>query len=52
MTLVLDTLYKNGSLFAFNISSANAWEYYLKNEPSQPFGRVRLPIWRSGKHRY
>ena len=29
MTLVLDTLYKNGSLFAFNISSANAWEYYL-----------------------
>ena len=29
MTLVLDTLHKNGSLFAFDISSANAWEYYL-----------------------
>ena len=29
MTLVLDTLHKNGSLFAFNISSANAWEYNL-----------------------
>ena len=29
MTLVLDTLHKNGSLFALYISSANAWEYYL-----------------------
>ena len=29
MTLVYDTLHKNGSLFALNISSANAGEYYL-----------------------
>ena len=40
---------KNGSLFFKNTSSYSRTQYFLSNEPSQPFGRSSLCVWQSYK---
>ena len=40
---------KNGSLFFKNTSPYSRTQYFLSNEPSQPFGRSSLCAWQSSK---
>ena len=47
---VLEVIFpKNGSLFFKNTSSYSRTQYFLSNEPSQPFGRSSLCAWQSSK---
>ena len=51
-TDVLEVIFsKNGSLLFKNTSPYSRTQYFLANEPSQPFGRSRFYIWRRRKHR-
>ena len=43
------TFPKNGSLFFKNTSPYSRTQYFLSNEPSQPFGRSSLCAWQSSK---
>ena len=43
---VLEVIFpKNGSLFFKNTSPCSRTQYFLSNEPSQPFGRSSLCAW-------
>ena len=45
---VLEVIFpKNGSLFFNNTSPYSRTQYFLSNEPSQPFGRSSLCAWQS-----
>ena len=47
---VLEVIFpKNGSLFFKNTSPYSRTQYFLSNEPSQPFGRSSLCAWQSSK---
>ena len=47
---VLEVIFpKNGSLFFKNTSPYSRTQYFLSNEPSQPFGRCSLCAWQSSK---
>ena len=42
-------LFKNGSKFSHNTYPAQSRQYFLSNEPRQPFSRAGLTDWRSYK---
>ena len=42
-------LFKNGSKFSHNTYPAQSRQYFLSNEPGQPFSRAGLTDWRSYK---
>ena len=42
-------LFKNGSTFSHNTYPAQSRQYFLSNEPEQPFSRAGLTDWRSYK---
>ena len=42
-------LFKNGSQFSHNTYPAQSRQYFLSNEPGQPFSRAGLTNWRSYK---
>ena len=45
---ILEVIFpKNGSLFFKNTSLYSRTQYFLSNEPSQPFGRSSLCAWQS-----
>ena len=47
---VLEVIFpQNGSLFFKNTSPYSRTQYFLSNEPSQPFGRSSLCAWQSSK---
>ena len=47
---VLEVIFpKNGSLFFKNTSPYSRTQYFLSDEPSQPFGRSSLCAWQSSK---
>ena len=47
---ILEVIFpKNGSLFFKNTSPDSRTQYFLSNEPSQPFGRSSLRAWQSSK---
>ena len=47
---VLEVIFpKNGSLFFNNTSPYSRTQYFLSDEPSQPFGRSSLCAWQSSK---
>ena len=47
---ILEVIFpKNGSLFFKNTSPYSRTQYFLSNEPSQPFGRSSLCAWQSCK---